>query len=262
MQKCITYCTCERFDFKNLVNHFEEKYKVVKYKNVLLIDDKIWLCFIFDYWTVVSFWLSHDNIKNIIQETQDFQINSYSDMISEEFYYMEWNEDRIKIKNDVIYLLWDSVEEKIAISHALAQSTNLNFFEKKVENTISITKNIPIDLKENGKIKLSKKQISKMRWELFLTKSSINLEYELLDEPEFFWEYPELSHFYKATSNYLEIKNRIEVLNKKLEVIHELFQMLSDEQNHKHSSLLEWIIIWLIVFEIVFTILHEVLKLF
>jgi uncharacterized Rmd1/YagE family protein len=88
------------------------------------------------------------------------------------------------------------------------------------------------------------------------------LDYELLDEPEFFWEYPELSDFYKTTSNYLDIKTRIEVLNKKLEVIHELFQMLSDEQNHKHSSILEWIIIWLIVIEITFTILHDVLKLF
>jgi uncharacterized Rmd1/YagE family protein len=41
MEKCITYCACEKFDYKNLVSNFEEKYKVIKYKDVLLIDDKM-----------------------------------------------------------------------------------------------------------------------------------------------------------------------------------------------------------------------------
>ncbi|WP_417535681.1 hypothetical protein [Methylophaga sp.] len=44
---------------------------------------------------------------------------------------------------------------------------------------------------------------------------------------------------------------RINVLNKKLESIHELLDMLANEQNHKHSSTLEWIIIILIALEIV-----------
>jgi uncharacterized Rmd1/YagE family protein len=105
-------------------------------------------------------------------------------------------------------------------------------------------------------------EISKIRWNLFLTKSRINLHYDLLDSPEFFWEYPELLHYYETTANYLEIKTRIEVLNKKIEVIDQMFQMLSDEQKHKHSSILEWIIIWLIVLEVFITIFHEILKWF
>jgi uncharacterized Rmd1/YagE family protein len=40
------------------------------------------------------------------------------------------------------------------------------------------------------------------------------------------------------------------VLSNKLDVIHELFEMLADDLNHKHSSFLEWIIIILIAFEI------------
>lgn len=262
MQKCISYCTCERFDFKKLVSTFEEKYKVTKYKNVLLITEKKWICFVFDYWSIVAWWMDYDNIKRLLEDLSDFEISSYDDVIREEFYFEEKSRDRVKITNDIINLTSDEIEEKLAVSHWISQSIKLVFFENRVWNTIKLSKNIPIDLKEKWSIKLSKKQISKMRWELFLTKSSVNLDYELLDEPEFFWEYPELSDFYKTTSNYLDIKTRIEVLNKKLEVIHELFQMLSDEQNHKHSSILEWIIIWLIVIEIIFTILHDVLKLF
>jgi uncharacterized Rmd1/YagE family protein len=101
-----------------------------------------------------------------------------------------------------------------------------------------------------------------MRGELFLAKSRINLHYDLLDSPEFFWEYTELSSYYNTVANYLEIRNRIEVLNKKLEVIHEIFDMLAEEQKHRHSSLLEWIIIWLICVEVFFTITHDILKLY
>ena len=52
----------------------------------------------------------------------------------------------------------------------------------------------------------------------------------------------------------------IEVLNKKVHVIHELFDMLAEEQKHKHSTMLEWIIIGLITLEVLFFIIHDILK--
>ena len=95
------------------------------------------------------------------------------------------------------------------------------------------------------------KEISKKIGELFLVKSKINLHYDLLDTPEFFWEYPEYENQYEKMVKYLDIKPRVEVLNKKVEVIQELLHVLGDEQKHRYSSFLEWIIIILIAFEIV-----------
>jgi len=34
--------------------------------------------------------------------------------------------------------------------------------------------------------------------------------------------------------------------------------MLADEQKHRHSSILEWIIIWLIAIEIAMTLLDKI----
>jgi len=97
-----------------------------------------------------------------------------------------------------------------------------------------------------------------MRGNLFLTKSDIILNYDLLDTPEFFWEYPELESTYEMAARYLEIKPRVDVLSKKLETIHELLEMLADEQKHKHSANLEWTIIWLIAIEILFFLIHDI----
>ena len=97
--------------------------------------------------------------------------------------------------------------------------------------------------------------------ELFIERNSINLHLDVLDAPEFFWEYPEMEPLYKMMSNYLDIKSRVEVLNQRLDVVHELFEMLGNELNHQHSSRLEWTIICLIVIEVLLTVSRDLLKL-
>jgi uncharacterized Rmd1/YagE family protein len=130
-------------------------------------------------------------------------------------------------------------------------------FENAIESSIKTNSNIPIHLANSGKINLTRKDTAKKIGELFIVKSMINLHYDLLDTPEFFWDYPEYELYYQKVTNYLDIKARVDVLNKKVEVIHELLDMLGHEQNHKYSSFLEWIIILLILFEIIMNIIDH-----
>lgn len=159
--------------------------------------------------------------------------------------------EALKLNRDLISLPGDDHLLRLAISHALAQSTKLGEYEKQAERTIEQYAHLPKALAESGKIKLSRQRIASIRGHLFSTKSDIFLHYGLLDTPEFFWEYSEYEDAYNATCKYLDIRSRIELLSNKLNVIHELFEMLADELKHKHSSFLEWIIIILIAIEIV-----------
>jgi uncharacterized Rmd1/YagE family protein len=95
---------------------------------------------------------------------------------------------------------------------------------------------------------------------LFLERSSINLHSDILDTPDFFWDYPELEPLYRMTAKDQDIKQRVDILNKRLNLIHELFEMLSDVFNNRHSSILEIIIIALISIEIILTIAFKILK--
>ena len=158
--------------------------------------------------------------------------------------------DSLKFQRDTISLPSKDELLRLSISHALAQSIKLNEYEKKAQDTISEYGYLPKALAETGKIQLGRKALAKIRGHLFSTKSDIFLHYGLLDTPEFFWEYSEYEYAYSHTARYLDIKPRVELLSNKLDVIHELFEMLADDLNHKHSSFLEWIIIILIAFEI------------
>jgi uncharacterized Rmd1/YagE family protein len=57
---------------------------------------------------------------------------------------------------------------------------------------------------------------------------------------------------YLRVNKYLEVERRVEVLNKRLDIIKELFDMLASELANRHSYTLEWIVIILIMVEVFF----------
>ena len=54
----------------------------------------------------------------------------------------------------------------------------------------------------------------------------------------------------------MQVERRVEVLNKRLDLIKELFDMLASELHTSHSNTLEWIVIILILVEVFFQILE------
>jgi len=96
--------------------------------------------------------------------------------------------------------------------------------------------------------------------ELFIARNSINLHLDVLDTPDFFWENSEVEPLYALMANDVDIKTRVEVLNQRLVVIKELFEMLANEVNHQHSSRLEWTIICLIIIEVFVSLLRDVFR--
>lgn len=239
----------EKFD-KEIFEALSKKYKTTLHKDVLFLtlaeNQNIIL---FSYGVYICWNISFSDLEFFKSEIKEFLINPLSEPMQDKFRYIIGEE--FKVVYDKFILENDSDLLKIALSSALAQDIKLDQFEAEVENTIEKNSIIPKNLALYGKISLSKKAIAKKIGELFLVKSQINLHYDLLDTPEFFWEYPEYESYYNSVSKYLDINARVEVLNKKVEVIQELLDVLSNEQNHKYSSFLEWIIIVLIFIEII-----------
>ncbi len=254
-KKLITYLTCEKF-VNNIYQIVEQRYKASLHKDAIVInidDDKNIV--LFKFGAIVCWNIGYEDIKFFLDFVKNHQIESFKEYFIEELEYEEQN--NFKIKFDTLSLDNSSILAKIAISHALAQNVKLEQFEKQVQNSIEENSKIPLQLSIKGKIDLKKQDISKKIGELFLVKSKINLHYDLLDTPEFIWEYPEYELYYESMTRYLDIKARVEVLNKKVEVVQELLNMLVNEQHHKYSSFLEWIIIVLIGVEIVMSLIDR-----
>eukprot|EP00617_Octactis_speculum_P023924 CAMPEP_0185769246 /NCGR_PEP_ID=MMETSP1174-20130828/53471_1 /TAXON_ID=35687 /ORGANISM="Dictyocha speculum, Strain CCMP1381" /LENGTH=152 /DNA_ID=CAMNT_0028454239 /DNA_START=95 /DNA_END=553 /DNA_ORIENTATION=- len=133
----------------------------------------------------------------------------------------------------------------------MAQSSKLFVFEERLELTMSSVKKIPEELATYGKISLTHNQVSKMIGKLFLARTQVNLHSDILDEPDFLWECDEWEPFYRRIMVYLDIENRVELLNKRLDVIRELLDVLDTQLENKKAARLEWIVIILILIEII-----------
>ena len=58
-------------------------------------------------------------------------------------------------------------------------------------------------------------------------------------------------------AHYLDITKRVDLLNRRLTLLHELFGILSDGINHQHTTRLEWTIIILIIIEVVLVVMKD-----
>jgi len=251
-------CQCGYYNFTALRNHLSQLYEAVSYRNGLRLSWQQGEANIFDYGVVVFWDVKPADRQAFLDLLKEFVREPLTDLLDDEFTY-ELNAAQVSLKDDNICLSDDDVLTRLAVSHGIAQSTKLGQYEARVQRTISSTEHIPENIASTGKSGLKRKELAKMRGFLYLTKSDVMLHFDLLDVPEFFWEYPELQSYYSLIADYLEIKQRIEVLNKKLETIQDLLEMIADEQKHAHSSLLEWIIIWLIAIDIIILLVQEFL---
>lgn len=258
IKHCSTVCLGQSFQYPALREKLLDSTRAQVFRNALIIDFKTGCSIVFAYGVVVHWNLSLDDRRALQAILLDYAVKADADPQEDNFTY-EVGCEQDRIQRDHLELQSEDVKVLLALSHAMAQSIKLAAFEGHAIDTIQTTSHLPQALAREGVIKLNRKAMAKIRGQLFLTKSDIILNYDLLDTPEFFWEHPEYQNIYSMAANYLEISQRTEVLSKKLETIHELLEMLADEQKHQHSSALEWIIIGLIAVEIVMSLLDKLL---
>lgn len=258
--KCTSYCTATSYRTKPLLEFLSQNYQYAKsYRDVIHVKDSGDI-FYFSYGCIIFWNVPEDIEKKAIKQVRDFENDPLAEPSYDQVNYQIGDGTSISAESDMIILHEEEPFLMLAFSFALSQSIKLINFEDSVDKTIKSTEYIPRDLANKGKISLSRSSISQNMGKLFIVRNSINLNMDFLGAPEFFWENPSFEQFYIKAATYLEIQKRADVLNKRLDVIRELFEMLSDELRHQHSSTLELVIIWLIVIEIAIVIIQSFAK--
>lgn len=98
-----------------------------------------------------------------------------------------------------------------------------------MDYTIEDTNSIPTDIATSGKVNMTRREIMKHIGELFILRININLQGSVLDSPELMWAEPQLEPVYMAARSYLEINQRLSLLNQRLDVISDLVSNCSHD---------------------------------
>lgn len=145
--------------------------------------------FIFSYGVVV-FWNFTERQEKDILADLTFAASSTSrggiplavrpqlqeDFETEEFHF-EYNPriQRPRVFNDMITLRSGDHMIKLAMSHAIAQSTKLSFFEERMADTMTEAQAIPRRLALQGELGMSREELVRILGRLFMSRVDVNL---------------------------------------------------------------------------------------
>ncbi len=264
--QCSAYCTAKKYHMESIFKNLLENKMQPKY-----FDDMIYVgkkfddtsknidVFYFPFGCCVIWGSSNDEEKKILDWIKKLSDVNFKNTASEVIYYKfdsSIEKSYINEEENEVVLPDDSIFLKLSVSYALAQSAKLSVLEESVSKLIERTSSIQKELSFSGSVSLSKKEISKQMGMLYNQRYQINIHNEILDTPEFFWRRPSYEPLYLLAADCQDIAIRQNILNKRLDMIYELYNLLSSELNHIHSSRMEMIIIILITIEVIIGISH------
>jgi uncharacterized Rmd1/YagE family protein len=214
--------------------------------------------FIFEFGTVVFWGLFEVDEMNLLAEIRKYikigevegkEFESGEDDMA--FVAAADDTQAISITNDLLKIPYPChMKELLAVSYAISQSTVLAIFEERIDQKVEEYKFIPETLSIKGKINMPLDRIGMMIGDIFVIRHGLNLHSDVLDTPDFFWDEDKYKPNYSKMMSYLEMEGRITVLNKRLDMLKELLDMLQHQIHNAHATKLEWIVIWLIIIEV------------
>ena len=147
-----------------------------------------------------------------------------------------------------------SPERLILIGEALAKSVVLARHEREVASVFDTTEPFARELRRSGRIRAGRRSILKHIGNALLVRHRVSGPVEVAEKPDVLWDKPHLERLYARLEDEYELKERAESLNRKLAVIAETAQVLTDIIDTRRSLRLELIIVFLILFEVIITV--------
>lgn len=111
-----------------------------------------------------------------------------------------------------------------------------SLYEDLLDATITTTQSIPSTIARNGRVNLTRREINMQIGELFILRINVHLQGSVLDAPELMWAEPQLDPVYQAVRSYLEMDQRVSLLQERVNVIADLLAVLKDQLSHTHGK--------------------------
>ena len=144
-----------------------------------------------------------------------------------------------------------TTEHTLLIADALATSVILAHDERNVAKVFDVIEPLARELAEHGRTPGGRRAILKHIGNALLVQHRVSGLVAVAEKPDVLWERPDLERFYARLEGEYELKERADLLTRKLTVITDTAKALADIIDTERSVRLEQIIVVLIALEIV-----------
>jgi len=142
-------------------------------------------------------------------------------------------------------------EHALLIADAVATSLMLAHDEKNVAAVFDVIEPLARQLAERGRTPGGRRLLLKHIGNALLVQQRVSGLVAVAEKPDVLWERPDLERFYARLEDEYELKERADILTRKLTVISDTAQALADIIDTERSLRLEAIIVILIAVEII-----------
>jgi uncharacterized Rmd1/YagE family protein len=126
--------------------------------------------------------------------------------------------------------------------------------ERNVSAVFDVIEPLARELADHGRTPSGRRTILKHIGNALLVQQRMSGLVAVAEKPDVLWERPDLERFYARLEDEYELKERADLLSRKLTVIANTGQVLADIIDTERSVRLERIIIALILLEVIFTV--------
>lgn len=144
-----------------------------------------------------------------------------------------------------------TTEHTLLIADALATSVILAHDERNVAKVFDVIEPLARELAEHGRTLGGRRAILKHIGNALLVQHRVSGLVAVAEKPDVLWERPDLEKFYVRLEDEYELKERADLLTRKLTVITDTAKALADLIDTQRSLRLEQIIVVLIAIEII-----------
>lgn len=206
---------------------------------------------VFRYGVVVMIGLSALEEDGVLASLKHRIVGAF-DMREEEAAQVEVNaerEDQIP-PGGPIYMRAVTLERLLLVSYALADSVVLAHDERDVAAVLEQTEPFARTLATKGRTPGGRRAILKHIGNALLVQHRVSGRVAVAEDPDVLWDRPDLSRLYARLKEEYELAERVDGLNRKLKVVADTAQALTDMIDTERSLRLEMLIVALIAFEI------------
>jgi uncharacterized Rmd1/YagE family protein len=143
-------------------------------------------------------------------------------------------------------------EHLIVIADALSKSVVLARDEREVAAVFELVEPFARQLAENGRAGAGRRAILRHVGNTLLVQHRVSGRVAVVEKPDVVWDRHDLERLYARLEDEYELKERADALSRKLAVIAETAEVLTDIIDTKRTLRLEIIIVILIAVELVF----------
>lgn len=148
----------------------------------------------------------------------------------------------------------------VVVADVLAKNVALAHDEREVSQVFEVIEPLAAELARKGRTPFNRRHMLKLIGQALLVRHRMSGRIEIEEKPDVLWDRWDLERLYARLADEYELKERAAILARKLEVVGETAQALTDLIDASRSLRLEVMIVLLIVIEVIFTLYEFFIK--